>query len=237
MATDQEKQELVDRIKDPRFYRILIRGYGGESTYCSISRSAFEFWNSLVEEHGDGDLVEYMLNSEDGEWEFDEIDEVPKSAQFMIDEDGDARPWYEPPNEIDHSFGVTYESALISVEEVDSFDYNADFLNEASEEEDLTDLVDKVYEESEVEIQEYNFSEPDDDVDYIAQLYSIEKGTFFSGTVDTHGDFDPSKLKISITEGLNGEENITEVRYDGVFVENDGGDTNGKGYVAAVWAT
>jgi len=71
---------------------------------------------------------------------------------------------------------------------------------------------------------------------YIAQLYSAEKGGFFDGIIETVGDFDPKKLVIHTTEYLNGEDTITEVHYDGVELENYGGDTNGKGYYAAVWA-
>ena len=72
-------------------------------------------------------------------------------------------------------------------------------------------------------------------VDYIAQMYSSEKGTFFDGVIETVGEFDPRKLKIYTVEYLNGEDTVTEVHYDGVEVDNGGGDTNGKGYSAHVW--
>ena len=78
----------------------------------------------------------------------------------------------------------------------------------------------------------------DDDpegVEYIAQLYSSEKGQFFDGIIETVGEFDPKKLTIVATEFLNGEDTITSVEYDGVEVDNTGGDTNGKGYYASVW--
>jgi len=71
--------------------------------------------------------------------------------------------------------------------------------------------------------------------EYIAQLYSSEKGTFFEGCITTYGDFDVKKLTIVTTEFLNGEDTITEVEYDGQIVDNGGGDTNGKGYYASVW--
>ena len=66
-------------------------------------------------------------------------------------------------------------------------------------------------------------------------MYSSEKGTFFEGIIETVGDFDPKKLKFYTTEYLNGEDTVTEVYYDGVDIENFGGDTNGKGYSASVW--
>ena len=34
---------------------------------------------------------------------------------------------------------------------------------------------------------------------------------------------------------MNGEDTITSVEYDGVDIDNGGGDTNGKGYYASVW--
>ena len=59
-------------------------------------------------------------------------------------------------------------------------------------------------------------------------------------------DFDPedmsftvfctsTKLTIVTTEYMNGEDTISSVEYDGVEIDNEGGDTNGKGYYASVW--
>jgi len=71
--------------------------------------------------------------------------------------------------------------------------------------------------------------------EYIAQLYSSEKGQFFDGVIETVGEFDAKKLKVYTTEYMNGEDTITLVEYDGVEIDNAGGDTNGKGYSASVW--
>jgi len=239
-VTDEMKQELVDNLKDPRYYRILINGYGGESSYMSVSKEAYEFWHPITEEHGDGDLCHYLVNAEDEDFEFDEIEEVPVEAQFMKDEDGDTRPWYEPPNEIEHTWGVNYDSAWISVDEVAGDEYGAEHLDAVIDREEVTHLVDRVYEDSGDECLEINAyqccDEPDESVKYIAQMYSIEKGCFFDGIVMTHGDFDPRKLRIEVIEFLNGEDTITQMFYNGEEVENFGGDTIGKGYSAAVWA-
>jgi hypothetical protein len=67
MATAEEKQELVDTLSGPRYYRILIQGYGGESAYMSISKEAHDFWVDHTEQYGDNDLVSYMVNAEDPE--------------------------------------------------------------------------------------------------------------------------------------------------------------------------
>jgi hypothetical protein len=71
--------------------------------------------------------------------------------------------------------------------------------------------------------------------EFIAQLYSSEKGCFYEGVIETVGEFDVKKIKVYTTEYMNGEDTITSIEYDGVEVENNGGDTNGKGYSAAIW--
>ena len=54
-------------------------------------------------------------------------------------------------------------------------------------------------------------------------------------SIETTGEFDVKKLKFIINEYPNGEDIIDGIEYDGEDVDNDGGDTNGKGYSAHVW--
>ena len=239
MATSEEKQELVDTLSGPRYYRVLIQVYGGESAYMSISKEAHDFWAPICEEHGDSDLVEYMNCDDVEECEFTDIDSVPVEAQFLNDPDDDMykRPWYESHTEFEHTYGGTYDSCRIDVDEVDSAEYNANSIKEIISMMDVTELVDEVGEETEweTEISEMGCCE-EPDAEYIAQLYSSEKGCFFEGIIETVGEFDPKKLKFYVTEFLNGEDTITSIEYDGVEIDNSGGDTNGKGYYASVWA-
>jgi hypothetical protein len=72
--------------------------------------------------------------------------------------------------------------------------------------------------------------------DYVMQFYSSEKGCFWEGIITTTGAFDPKKLMFRTTEYPNGEDILTEVEYDNEVVDNDGGDTNGKGYSVHVWS-
>jgi hypothetical protein len=51
MATSEEKTELVETLKGPRFYRISLWGYGGEAAYMNLTKEAFDFWNTHTEEH------------------------------------------------------------------------------------------------------------------------------------------------------------------------------------------
>lgn len=239
MATTEEKQELVDQIKGYRYYRVLIQGYGGEAAYMGISKEAHDFWKEQTEEHGDNDLVQYMISDDGDEPDYEYIEEVPESAQFLHDKDDDnyKRPWYESHTEFEHTYGAEYGSARIDIDEVDSDDYDAKHLNEVVCK-DVSDLNEQVGEETDWSVEVVEMGCCDDDpqgVEYIAQLYSSEKGCFFDGVIETTGDFDSKKLKIYTTEYLNGEDTITSVEYDGVEVDNGGGDTNGKGYYAAVW--
>lgn len=238
MATSEEKKELVDALSGPRYYRVLIQGYGGESAYMSISKEAHDFWKEVTEEHGDSDLVSYMLSSEDADYEFENISEVPLNAQFLYDAENDSHcPWYESHTEYEHVHGAAYDQAYIDIDEVADDEYNSDHIAEVVSREDVSDFNSRIGEETdwEVEIIEMGTSFASEDIEYIAQMYSSEKGCFFEGVIETVGEFDPKKLKIYTTEYDNGEDTITSVEYDGVEVENSGGDTNGKGYYASVW--
>ena len=240
MATTEEKTELVETIKGPRFYRVQLNGYGGEAAYMSVSKEAHDFWKSVCEDHGDYDLSSYMTSDDDDEADYENIENVPDEAQFLHDKDEDnyKRPWYESHTEFEHSYGVEWSSAYIVVEEVDSADYMSNTVADVIDGENLQELLDKVEEESgwELELTEMGCSdEVPEGTEFIAQMYSSEKGQFFDGVIETIGEFDIKKLKVYTTEYLNGEDTVSNIEYDGINIENDGGDTNGKGYSASVW--
>ena len=239
MATTEEKTELVETLKGPRFYRIQLNGYGGESAYMGISKAAHDFWEPVCKEHGDSDLVTYMASDDDEDPDYEDIESVPEEARFLHDADDDMykRPWYESHTEFEHSYGVEWGSAYIVVDEVDSMEYSASHVADVIEGENLQEMLSTLEEEHnyEIELTEMGCADDEPDCEYIAQLYSSEKGCFFEGIIETVGEFDPKKLKVYTTEYLNGEDTVTSIEYDGVEVENTGGDTNGKGYSASVW--
>ena len=238
MATTEEKQELVETIKGPRFYRIMLWCYGGEAAYIPLNEAQYEFWNNHNEEYGDSDLVTYMTGAEDDDCEFEDIETLPEEAHFMKDEDGDGRPWYEHHDELEHQNGVDYSNARLTIEEVEDGEYGSASKREIVDGEDLADYVSNVEQENnyDIELTEMGVSGYEDwKAEYICQFYSAEKGTFFEGIIETIGDFDPKKLKIYSEEYANGDDTITNIEYDGQEVDNEGGDTNGKGYSAHVW--
>jgi len=239
MATTEEKTQLVETLKGPRYYKISLWGYGGESAYINLSKEAYDFWKPIVDKEGDDQLVEYMLNAEDGDLDDLEVI-VPPEAMFLQEETDDetyAYPWYEAPNEFVHQYGVEYSSARITVEEITSEDYGADVVVEVVDGENLQEFLDGVMEDNDYEIDLVESDEDfGDEGDYTLHMTSSEKGVFYEGRFETVGEFDPKKLKVVITEYPNGEDTVTNILYNDVDIDNDGGDTNGKGYYAAVWA-
>ena len=220
-----------------RYYRVSINGYGGECAYMSISEAAYDFWESLVGDYGDADLVAYMVTDEGDEPEYEDIDSMPEEAQFLhdVDEDNYKRPWYESHTEFEHTYGAEYGSAFMDINEVDSDDYDATIVNEIIQSKDIQELNEEIGVGSDWEKELVEGGECERPEGYIAQLYSSEKGCFFEGTIKTKGEFDTNKLRIYTTEYLNGEDTITGVEYDGEEVFNEGSETEGKGYYAGVW--
>ena len=240
MATSEEKQELVDQLSGPRYYHIQLWGYGGEAEYMNLTKEQYKFWSAHLEEHGDSDAVQYCTNAEDGGFNFDDIDELPESMQFLkvLGEDYSLN-WYESPTGFTHQWGIDYNNANITISEVDSAEYNAKHIADVVDSEDLSEYINKIVEEHnyEIELTEMGVDEGEDTQgDYVAQMYSAEKGTFFDGIIETVGEFDPLKLKIYTSEYLNGDDTVQSIEYDGVDIENAGGDTNGKGYSFHVWS-
>jgi hypothetical protein len=229
MATKEEMHETIETLKGPRFYRIQFYGYGGEAEYMKLTKEQYEFWKEQIDENGDGDAVNYVVNAEDEQFDFEHISALDDPMKFLSDEDG-PRPWYEAPTGFTHQWGVDYSNANISVDEVDSEDYSAGHVADVVESSTLNEWCE--VNEVEVEMGVDEVEEPD----YVAQMWSAEKGTFFDGIIETVGDFDPKKLKIYTSEYLNGDDTIQSVEYDGNEIDNQGGDTNGKGYSFHVWS-
>jgi hypothetical protein len=240
MATQEQKKELVDNLKGFRYFNIQINGYGAEHAYAKVSKAAYDFWKPLVDEYGDGDLVNYLLNAEDGNFDFENIDSVPAEANFLSDDEqgeGACYPWYEMPTEFEHVHSVSYDSAHMYITEVKSEEYNSPHIKDVIDNESPSELNERIGEETDwnyevVESVEDTYPEKGT---FIVQMLSMEKGNFFDGIVKTTGEFDPKKLKIQIHETVNGEDIISNILYDGQEVDNNGGDTNGKGYSAALW--
>ena len=235
--TSEENKELVETIKGPRFYRIMLWGYGGEAEYMKLTKEQFDFWHFYNEEYGDSDGVNYCTSAEDGDFDFENIEELPEEMQFLKDPEEDySSSWYEAPTSFAHQYGIDYNNARLTIEEVDGEDYGASVVKEIVDGEDLPEYISKLEEDNNYELELTQMDvDSADEPDYVAQMYSAEKGTFFEGVIETVGAFDPKKLKIHTTEYLNGDDTVESIEYNGVDVDNGGGDTNGKGYSFHAW--
>jgi len=250
MATTQQKEELVEAIKGPHYYRISVTGYGAETSYSKISKEAHDFWKSSLES-GDSDVIHYVLTAEDKtpaevnkDEEYEDINasDILRSAMFLHDPNDDDEvggTWYEAPNEIDRVWGVSADNAYVTIEKVENDEYNADHIEDIVDREDLFELNNRIGEETEWQVELIDSSpEPQpypDKGDYVFQFQSVEKGCFFEGTIETPALIDLHKLKFIVDEAANGEDTLFGITYDGEEVDNLGGDTNGKGYYAYVW--
>ena len=84
MATTEEKAELVETLKGPRFYNIQLNGYGGESAYMTVSKEAHDFWQPICEEHSDYDLTTYMNSDGEEDDEYDVIGLLPRASATYL---------------------------------------------------------------------------------------------------------------------------------------------------------
>ena len=251
MATSEQKKELVEEIKGPHYYRILVSGYGAETAYIKLDKQAHDFWKAHTEEHGDNDAVNYIINAEDinaediaRQEDYDDLDPaaIPSEALFMHDpEDGVGSTYYEPfCDQFDATYNIALDAAYLTVEKVSSAEYSAEILEDTIEHEDLNEFISRVGEESDWEHEAYVEGHEHGNVypekgQHICQFQSHEKGTFFETIVETALPFNQNLLKFATEEAPDGEDLVYGVEYDGVELDNDGGDTSGKGYYAHFW--
>ena len=251
MATTQQKEELVEAIKGPHYYRIIVTGYGAETSYSRISKEAHDFWKSSLES-GDSDVIHYVLTAEDKtpaevnkDEEYEDINasDIPRSAMFLHDPNDDevGGNWYEAPDQIDHVWGVSADNARVTIEKVASMEAwpQPEVLEEIVDGEDIFELNNRIGDQTDWQVELVDSSEEPqpypDKGDYVFQFQSVEKGCFFEAIIETPALIDLHKLKFIVDEAANGEDTLFGITYDGEEVDNDGGDTNGKGYYAYVW--
>jgi hypothetical protein len=222
MATAEEKQELVEDIKRPiRYYRISLWGYGAEYSVGESSEEEYNYWVTESEKR----IAEFGLEEDENAFEMYMLDKDHDKKWDLVPEEL-KRPYdYYEYTDIDCIHGPTEESAHISIEEIENpaNDYTAkpiDIVIENMEFEQFQETYDS----------ECVIGECDDyKSKFIFTASSSEKGTFFSGTIETPGRIDLSKLTIHTTEIYDGDVIIHDVEYDGEFVINDGCETNIKG--------
>ena len=222
--TTEENQELIENIKGPRYYRVVLQGYGGESSYMGLTKEQYEYWNALTEDEGDTYVVNYCTDEE-----YEGVD-ISEDVDFLKVTDEDYRQqWYESPTEVVHQWGGDFGNMHITIDEVDSAEYDAGHVRDVVNSEDLAVWC------ADNEIDHKMDCIPEEEPDYVFQFWSAEKGSFFDGIIETHGPFDPKKLKIYTSEYWNGDDVVETIEYNGIDIDNQGGDTTGKGYSGHFW--
>ena len=195
-------------------YRIEIRGYGGEYCLGAITKEQYEFWTN-------NDIMSILKGFDSAEEAFTDYivevgcsepdDGIPEEARFEYS-------WYDH-DEVYHLYGANIHNAWILIHEV----------VEDKEIEVLNEEVSKLVENSNSELKCSDYDWPED-AEYLLESISSEKGTFFQCTLEIDHPIDLNRFTIHTQESWNEEEIIVGIDYASEDLENDGGDTNGKGY-------
>lgn len=202
MATKKQKEELIKVLKfTPHDINISLSGYGGEIVVGTVERNAYDYF-----QENDIDLDEFS-----NDW--DNETSVPEDCQpFSPGE------WHDCDN-LAHETGVEMsELCYITVTNTDTREtlFEAGLDPDSLEELGVkADCCDEVY-------AEHHKGTPI----FVGQ--SVEKGTFFDGTVRITEPFDPKKLSLTYSD-IEGWLLCSTVEYDGESVEGmDGYSTTGK---------
>ena len=207
-----------------RHYRIYIGGYGGEQCFGAITKEQYEFWKDIDEEH----LIAHMMDPTD------ECDENP------VFDETDPRYIGEfwEMDDIMHINAASYDQAYVSVDELESDEWNAEVKEEIIAYKNFYELFEEHEEEGiddNITHDWVNFPKHHPEIKYVFYGASIDKGGFGDYVISIDEEFDFMKCKWCSTETPNGEDFIELIGYGDLDVDNVGGDTNGKGMAAGVW--
>jgi hypothetical protein len=202
MATREEKEKLVEALKFiPGTYTIQCWGYGGEIVLGRVEKESYDYF---VEHEVDLDEFATDWNGESTAVP-EEVHPFPPGEWHSCDD-------------ICHENGVEMSDlCLISV----SDSTNTEIWNHR--------LEPFMLEESGVGVEcveEYYASyQGEGSIVFLGQ--SIEKGTFFKGTIELTSPFDPTKLKLFYND-IEGWPLLYSISYNEEDVYNDDYDTRGK---------
>jgi hypothetical protein len=203
MATNQEKQELVEILKfTPRRYNIYIGGYGGESYAGKVDKATYEYFK------------EHKIYIEEYANDWDNLfSDVPRELQPFSS---------GSPYECDNLFHAS-GAELTNLNEIVINDENGDQHWACAA--GINELEDEGVDVNEIGGQDFDDLDEDTIVHWGGQG---EKGTFFDGEIELTQPFDPKKLSVNY-ENCDGWWLISSIEYDGVEIDGSGGySTTGK---------
>ena len=193
-------------------YKFQVYGRGGEIVVGTISKETYDYWEDKDDEL-DCTIVDLCNDDFDPE-------EYGVDEDMMPFEPGD---WYDCDNII-HEFGATADDmSELSIYDSEGNQIFRTILDpEVLKETNIqTELLDEVY------------VDDLDDGTCVFMATDLQKGTFFGGTFEVEGDFDPTKLKIKYCDA-DGWFLVTELEYDDEELYNTDMDTFGKGFDANI---
>ena len=210
MTTKKDKEKLIQVLKfTPRTYKISLWGYGGEYLMGTVDRKIYDYFRQR------------RLDLSDYAWDSDYADEhnVPEDMQPFY-----PGQWHDC-DDMGHCWGVDRSAGTLQVT-----DENGNVVYEKS----LDDISGFGVDEENPEASEPEWTCGDeiwidmkDPGTVVFVGISSEKGTFFEGDIELKMPFNPGKITLTYDE-IDGNEIITGAQYDGVDIDNFGGDTSGK---------
>jgi len=205
MATEQEKQELIEVLKfTPKTYKVRLWGYGGEYVMGTVDRKVYDYFRKS------------RLSVEEFAWDYDYAEENNIPEDMYPFEPGN---WHDCDN-MGHCWGVDRSCGTIQVDDENGNTiYEKQLENISGYDEENPEPGWSCGDEIWID------SQPKGTVVFIG--VSSEKGTFFEADLELTMPFNPEKLCLNYDE-IDGNEIITSVTYDEEDLNNDGGDTNGK---------
>jgi hypothetical protein len=181
-------------------FEVEIYGYGGEVVIGKLTKKQYDYWQP-ISESDDMDRLDSHIFS-------DPYDEGEGGNLITNENDPRFLGYWHDIDSIAHSCGPEIDGCTVLVTNIDDGE--------------------EVYKTEEPEVadtEHYNIDELDKG--YYFKGYTAEKGQFFFAEMEAD-KFDPSKLTVKVSN-IDGNHIIDKVEYDGEYLENEGGGTNGKG--------
>jgi len=207
---------------------VQVYGNGVDLVHIKVSKEAHEWWDNQSK----SDLIKYAMTDDPDDYE--DLN-VPKEADFMSDDDGVKYEWYDADGIFEQYWQIRASDARIDIEVDgksifgDDSPYFDDVVIGDKDDKNNTDVINNYFADAEMNKQ---FKE----AKYIITIQSVEKGNFCYYTFDIDDEFNKSKLMFMTTKDWEGEDMVVDATtYDGKDLDNEGGDSTGKGVDAIVW--
>lgn len=198
---DDLDEESEDSLEVAYKYRIEMSGFGGEIVLGAVPRETYDYFKA-----NQIDVADYISDS-------DSYANIPAEHQFA-----ESGAWYEVDNIIHESGVELSNSCVIQVTDEDGDEVWSSAL-------DIETLIN-----AGVTVnclgEYYVHEQPEGTAIFMGQ--STEKGSFFVAEFSSDEPFDPANLSLGYFD-IDGWDISAAVSYEGEDLDNEGGDTIGKG--------